>query len=251
MLSELRRRLPTARFVYLGDTANLPYGTKSATHVKRLSRDCAETLKAEGIDAVVVACNTASALALDEIRQTMGSIPVFGVVEPGVEAVQAALHTHLTPAGGAPVPVLLLATQATVKSGVYARLLEQAIGYPPLLQACPLLVPIIEEGWVDHPVLHQTIAAYVDQHRQGVATGIALLGCTHYPWVQAAFERALPGWTIINSAQAVAAAVVRSDWYAQWSVPGDPTPSGGAAPAPVEWIFTDPEAVPDFAARWV
>jgi glutamate racemase len=230
VLAELRRQFGSAHFVYLGDTANVPYGTKSSTQVKRLSAICGSTLRERGVECVVVACNTASSLALDEIREACGpAIPVIGVVEPGVSAALAAMAQY--PASS---PVLVLATKATVKSGLYGKLLREKHSLV-FEQACPLLVPMIEEGWTDHPVLHHTIEEYVGTYRRRHSAGVALLGCTHYPWIQAAVQRALSGWTVVNSAQAIAS-VLQSSTGLQ--------PASGAAP--VDWIFTDPDAIPGF-----
>lgn len=237
VLTELRRQLPGATFVYLGDTANVPYGTKSAAHVTRLSVDCARRLQDEGVDAIVVACNTASSLALPAISEAIGELPLHGVVEPGVEAATQALAAL----GRADAPVLVLATRATIRSRAYSQRLEARLGlqgHPVLEQACPLLVPMIEEGWIDHPILHLTIAEYVEAYFKAHQPGVALLGCTHYPWILAAIQKALPGWAVVDSAHAVARAI------------------GGEASAEgplgrVEWIFTDPLAVPGFARELI
>lgn len=234
VLSELRREFGAAEFVYLGDTAHVPYGTKSAAQVRKLSADCARALRDEGVEVLVVACNTASSLALEEIREAAGvAVKVVGVVDPGVGAALAA-HRGLEGAGSGGLPVLVLATRATVRSGAYRTRLE-AQGLAVIEQACPLLVPMIEEGWTDHPVLHQTIEEYVRPHRTAHSTGVALLGCTHYPWIQKAFERALPGWTVVNSAGAVAAHLMQNEGL-----------SASTGEARVRWIFTDPEAIPSF-----
>jgi glutamate racemase len=256
VLAELRRKFPAAEFVYLGDTANVPYGTKSAAQIERLSRDGARKLKGKGVDVLVVACNTASSLALDAIRAEMAGVPVVGVVQPGAEAVLKAL-APLTPSksetafGDFAVPILVLATSATVRSQAYGKTLREILPpdqpgklpLPIIEQACPLLVPMIEEGWVDHPILHQTIREYVGAHAAGHGTGIALLGCTHYPWVQAAIEKALPGWRVINSAQAVAEALAKQGVAAGAA---DRKANPG-----VEWVFTDTHAVPAFARKWI
>ncbi|NDD90603.1 glutamate racemase [bacterium] len=235
VLSELRRRFGSTHFVYLGDTAHVPYGAKSPAQVRKFSAECSRTLRDRGISALVVACNTASSLALDQIRDVCGrGIQVLGVVEPGVSAALEALKQK--PLGA---PVLVLATKATVKSGLYGRLLREK-GAMVFEQACPLLVPMIEEGWTDHPVLHQVIEEYVRSYRSSHLTGVALLGCTHYPWIQEAFQKALPGWTVVNSAQAIASALCKI-------VDSGNQPSGSQPEGPqVDWIFTDPEAVPEF-----
>jgi glutamate racemase len=232
VLTALRKALPHAEYIYLGDTANVPYGTKSAAQVVKLSLACAQYLKDRKVDHVVVACNTASSLALNEIRQALHPIPVDGVVEPGIQAVLAeSAQTRL--------PVLILATRATVRSQAYGnglRMLLDAQLQPVFEQACPLLVPLIEEGWTDHPVLHQTIAEYVRPYRDQFSQGIALLGCTHYPWIQKAVESALPGWKVVNSAQAVAQTVVG----ALKKELAESAEKGRS----VEWVFTDPDALP-------
>lgn len=255
VLAALRSRFPDAEYVYLGDTANLPYGTKSAAQIERLSRDCARHLKVMNIDALVVACNTASAHSLEAIREEMGGVPVLGVVKPGVEAVLKAMQQSSgSDFNGLTAPILVLATTATVRSEAYGRTIRNLLqadgpGYLPLPiieQACPLLVPMIEEGWIDHPILEQTLQEYVRMHVRTYEPGVALLGCTHYPWIQAAFEKALPGWRVINSAEAIADALERE---------GIKRPEASAPAAAigskVQLVFTDPLAVPAFARKWM
>lgn len=251
VLAELRHRFPEADYIYLGDTANVPYGTKSSAQIERLSRDCAARMREFGIDSLVVACNTASSLALPAIREELGAVPVIGMVQPGAESVIAALTSLGAPASA----ILVLATSATVRSQAYGRALREllvagapapgASPLPILEQACPLLVPMIEEGWVDHPVLHLALREYLGGHFAAHGPGVALLGCTHYPWIQPAIEKALPGWTVINSAQAVADALERS------GLAGPSAPRRSATPSRVEWVFTDPLAVPAFARSWM
>ncbi len=291
VLSEIRKRLGSVDYVYLGDTAHLPYGTKSPAQVERLSVDCARILKGKKVDALVVACNTASSLAIDAIRREMSPLPVFGMVEPGVAAVLSVLASQKPfPLRGqdpsflvgedrsfprlnegepaslaitAPFPILVLATRATVRSGAYGKglrkLLLQGAEAAVIEQACPLLVPMIEEGWIDHPILHDTLAEYVGPHVLGgvglVAEGslaskngarvpgVALLGCTHYPWIQAAIQKSLPGWIIVDSAHAVAAALERSDLLLNYK--------NHEGISKIEWIFTDPDAVPAFALKMI
>jgi glutamate racemase len=232
VLSELRNQFPKADYVYLGDTANVPYGNKSAAQIQRLSVDCAEQLKSLAVDVVLVACNSASSHALAEIRDVMGEVPVLGMVEPGVNAVIHAIDARKN------LPVLVLATRATVQSGVYSRVLRARGAFEIHEQACPLLVPMIEEGWIDHPILRQTLDTYVAPYLS-MRPGVALLGCTHYPWIQAAFERSLPGWKIVNSARAVTEALSQTSL-------GEISEAGGDAPS-MDWIFTDPDAIPAFA----
>jgi glutamate racemase len=256
VLLELRKQLPGADFVYLGDTANVPYGPKSPKVVERLCLDAVSELSERGIDALVVACNTASAVALPAIRGAMKGTPVLGVVEPGARAAIEAVRAFQKPEGVAPV-ILVLATRATVNSGAYKRALASAACPKPTLvsadpshmpkvieQACPLLVPMIEEGWLDHPLLHGAVQEYVSDHFRSHPPGVALLGCTHYPWIQPAIELSLPGWKVVNSAEAVA----RSFKPELAALPPDRLGGGSGK---MEWIFTDPHAVPAFARRWV
>ncbi len=230
VLSELRRQFGDSHYVYLGDTANVPYGTKSSAQVQRLAAACGVRLKERGVDCVVVACNTASSLALPEVREAVGAgTPVIGVIEAGVLAAQQALQSQ--PAGS---PVLVLATKATVKSGLYGRLLRER-GVKVHEQACPLLVPMIEEGWTDHPILCEAIEHYVRPYRNANPTGVVLLGCTHYPWIQSAVQRAMPGWMVVSSAETIA--------HVLQSAVGLKSARG---PSTVDWIFTDPDAIPEF-----
>ena len=245
VLQALRRKFPSVEFVYLGDTANVPYGTKSPSQIEHLSRLCAQRLRDEKIDVLVVACNTASSWALPAIRQEVGPlVDVIGMVEPGVASV---LDRCLTNTG----PILVLATRATVRSGAYRRAFETALsqdsGGPGVRdvfeQACPLLVPMIEEGWLDHKILLQTIDEYLSTHRQQGREGIALLGCTHYPWIRTQIESRLPGWTVVDSAESVA------QYLASRVAASGATLSDQPSSPEVKWIFTDPEAVPEFARK--
>jgi glutamate racemase len=233
VLQALRKQFPNDRFAYFGDTAHVPYGTKSAPQIRALSESAARRIHAEGVDALVVACNTASSLALPEIEAVMGNVPVFGMVEAGVKAVTA----------GAPKvegPIVVFGTRATIRSGVYGEALRAILPARRIFeQACPLLVPIIEEGWIRHPVLDLTLLEYVGPYlkldEKPTASGIALLACTHYPWIKEAFQRALPGWSVIDSADAV---VERLRAEPRLSANASAAAADGES---VEWFFSDPE----------
>jgi glutamate racemase len=261
VLTELRKKFGFADYVYLGDTAHVPYGTKSPSQIEKLSANCAEILKHKAVDALVVACNTASSWALPVIEAVMDPIPVFGVVQPGVDAIIQAYEASIKE-GEENSTLLILATRATVQSQAYGKALREYLeksekkaagqsrmSTSVLEQACPLLVPMIEEGWIDHPILHQTIREYVSPYLNQKSSGIALLGCTHYPWIHSAFEKAMPGWKVVNSAQAVVASLERSDLFAPSALQSASKPSDSkkSAEGEVEWLFTDPEAVPGFA----
>jgi glutamate racemase len=245
VLQALRKKFPSLELVYLGDTANVPYGTKSPSQIEQLSLACARRLREEQVDALVVACNTASSWALSVIREEMGpTIDVFGMVEPGVAAV-------LERSGDPSASILILATRATVRSQAYRRAFEasfherdgSALAPRVFEQACPLLVPMIEEGWLDHPILHQTIEEYVKKYH-AEPPGVALLGCTHYPWVKDQIAQHLPGWTVVDSAESVAS------YLGKWISASHALLPTDAPPGSVKWIFTDPEAVPEFARRY-
>ncbi len=227
VLDELRRRFPGQQYLYFGDTANVPYGPKSPSQIRSLCRIAAESMKIASPDAVVIACNTASSWAMDVFTEVFtDGVPVHGVVEAGVQSILSA----------APERALILATRATIRSGIYRKLLQQqAPGLEVREQACPLLVPMIEEGWIRHPALELVLDEYLRPHRDS-GPGVALLACTHYPWIREAFKRALPNWRIVDSATAVADGI---QLLLKETTPGEAIP--------VEWRFTDPDAVPEFA----
>jgi glutamate racemase len=204
VLRALIDRLPRARYAFLGDTARLPYGSKSRRTIARYAAESAQFLVRErGAEFLVIACNTASALALDAIQDAV-PVPVLGVIEPGAMAAQQS-----STAGD----VLVIATEATVRSHAYAEAC-QARGLRALEKACPLLVPLVEEGWTEHPVTAQVIDVYLNELRieaeaQGLKPDTLVLGCTHYPLLRPLIERAVrPGVKVIDSAEAAAQAAV-------------------------------------------
>jgi glutamate racemase len=198
VLKELTALLPGEDFIYLGDTARLPYGTKSNEVIVRYSRENTEFLLAKGIKLLVVACNTSSAVALGEIeRHTM--VPVIGVIDPGARAAVKASRTG---------KIGVIGTEATIASGAYTRAIQNLKPRAEIYtRACPLLVPLVEEGWTDNEIAERTVTHYLESLK---ASGIdtLLLGCTHYPLLRAMFERVLgPRVKIVDSAIATAAAV--------------------------------------------
>jgi glutamate racemase len=198
VLKELTARLPGEDFIYLGDTARLPYGTKSNEVIVRYSRENTEFLLAKGIKLLVVACNTSSAVALGEIaNHTM--VPVIGVIEPSARAAVKASRTG---------KIGVIGTEATIASGAYTRAIQSLRPRAEIYtRACPLLVPLVEEGWIDNEIAQRTVAYYLESLK---ASGIdtLLLGCTHYPLLRGVFERVLGVRVkIVDSAIATAAAV--------------------------------------------
>lgn len=192
---ELRALLPAENLVYFGDTARVPYGTKSAEAVINFSKEITSFLLGKKIKLLVVACNTASSLALDAIR-AVSPVPVMGVILPGVEA---ALHT--APRGGR---VLVTGTTATINSKAYSRALSGS-GMRVTEKACPLFVPLVEEGWCSKPVATQIAREYLSAFR-GRADAL-ILGCTHYPLLKKVISRVMgPRTKIVDSARAAACA---------------------------------------------
>ncbi len=199
VLRELVAALPAEDFVYLGDTARLPYGTKSNEVIIRYSKENTEFLLAKGIKLLVIACNTSSAVALPEIAlETI--VPVIGVIEPGARAAAAASRNGR---------IGVIGTEATIASGAYTRAIQQIRpGVEIYTRACPMLVPLVEEGWTDNEIAERTVAYYLESLK---ASGIdtLLLGCTHYPLLREVIRRTLgPGVRIVDSATATALAVV-------------------------------------------
>jgi glutamate racemase len=171
----LHERLAHERFVYLGDTARVPYGTKSLATVERYAIENAKFLEAHGIKLLVVACNTASALALPAIRRAI-SVDVVGVIGPGA---RAAVHRAGEKRISAPIGVI--ATEATVQSHAYARAIAKIDAAVKVIErACPLFVPLAEEGWAETDVA-RTVAAHYFRDLKQAEISTLVLGCTHYP----------------------------------------------------------------------
>ena len=201
VLKELVAHFPEADYLYFGDTARLPYGAKSAATVGRYAASSARYLEQQGAELLVVACNTASALALDAIRAAV-NIPVLGVIEPGAERAAAVSRNRCA---------LVIATEATIASHAYQQALA-ARKMDAREKACPLLVPLIEEGWLEHPVTEQVARIYLNEAfgdgSRGPAPDVLLLGCTHYPLLRPLLERlAPPKVALVDSAESTALAV--------------------------------------------
>ena len=207
VLRELVGVIPDADYLYFGDTARLPYGSKSVETVARYAVEATHFLAAQGANLLVIACNTATALALDQITRA-SHVPVVGVVEPGAEQAAAASKNHR---------VVVIGTEATISSHAYLKALERR-GIQAREKACPLLVPLVEEGWVDHPVTEQVAQIYLqDAFGDGFHTAdVLVLGCTHYPLIKPLLRRVAPAHvSIVDSAQSTAHAVAEKvmDFY--------------------------------------
>ncbi|HTJ30741.1 MAG TPA: glutamate racemase [Acidobacteriaceae bacterium] len=200
VLKALLQRIPQASYRFLGDTARLPYGSKSRRTIARYAAESAQFLvHHQQAQYLVIACNTASALALDAIQEAV-PVPVLGVIEPGAAAAASSSHAR---------DVMVIATEATIASHAYAAACHNQ-GLRALEKACPLLVPLVEEGWTNHHVTEQIIRIYLDEllteaYATGHAPDALVLGCTHYPLLRSLLERIVPADVrVIDSAEATA-----------------------------------------------
>jgi glutamate racemase len=195
VLHKIIEALPRDITVYLGDTARAPYGTKSVETVLRYSYETSAFLVKKGIKLLVVACNTSTAIALEPVRERF-ALPVIGVIEPGVR--RAVRRTKTKRVG-------VIGTDATIQSGAYTRALKNA---DPEIEvysrACPLLVPLVEEGWTENAVAEMTVKKYLSSLKQsGIDT--LILGCTHYPLLKEAIRKIMGGGVVlVDSAEEVA-----------------------------------------------
>lgn len=204
VLRALQQQLPAESFLYLGDTARLPYGTKSEATVQRYARQCGEVLFQRGIKMLVVACNTASAFALAGLRQDFIEIPVIGVIEPGAAAACQASQTGR---------IAVIATEGTIRHGAY----EQAILHlrpnaQVISQSCSLFVALAEEGWTTGPIAQAVARAYLQPlfSETAAAADCLVLGCTHFPALSAAIKSAVPSQvTVVDSAHTTALLVAK------------------------------------------
>lgn len=237
----LREALPDENMIYLGDTARVPYGTKGASTVIKYALGCSRHMVDRGVKALVIACNTVSAVAPERLRVEL-DIPVLGVVEPGARAAVAASRTGR---------IGVLATAGTIASGAYPRAVAQVSTRAEVIgQPAPLLVPLAEEGWTSGEVPRLAIRRYLEPlARAGV--DVVVLGCTHYPMLRDLIEaevkdRIGPHVAVVDSAHATAQEV-RSFLLARGLARAP-----GAADARVELLVTDvPGAFAETASRFL
>ena len=171
---EIMRNLPSEKIVYFGDTARVPYGIKSKENVIRDSRQIIHFLLEQQVKAIVIACNTASAFALDEVRDEF-EIPILGVIEPGARV--AAKETKNKKVG-------VIGTEGTISSGIHASYLKKLNPEITVIgKACPLFVPLVEEGWLHDPVTLEVVARYLQEFKEKDVDTL-ILGCTHYPLIR-------------------------------------------------------------------
>ncbi len=215
VLRALMERLPRESTVYLGDTARVPYGTKSREVVTRYSLNNAHFLARAEIKALVVACNTASSVALEALAAEL-PVPVVGVIQPGAETAAKATRSG---------KIGVIGTHGTIGSGAYQAAIERLRPRATVLtRACPLFVPLAEEGWTDGAVVEAVARTYLDElGRSGIDA--LVLGCTHYPLLRGAIASVMgPGVALVDSASATADAVARLLEEKKLAVPdGSPT----------------------------
>lgn len=194
VLRQLIRFMPYEKFVYFGDTARVPYGNKSEETVRRYSKQCAEFMIRKNVKLIVIACNTASAIAMEAVREISGDVPVIGMIEP---AAGAALRATVNGKIG------IIGTRATVNSDSYASKIKELAGdanIEVLSKACPLFVPIVEEGMLNHEIARLSAEEYLAPLKnENVDT--LVLGCTHYPLLSRLISEIMPGVSLIDSGE--------------------------------------------------
>lgn len=223
VVRELLRQLPHESLIYFGDTARVPYGNKSPETVRRYAAEITDFLTERGVKMVVVACNTASAHALADLQQR-ASVPVEGVIEPGARAAVRASGTRR---------IGVIGTAGTIRSGAYGRAIKALAPDATVLErACPLLVPLVEEGWLDHAATRLIAREYLAPLRDaGIDT--LVLACTHYPLLKPLLADIMgPGISLIDSAEETAAAVSRELAHSTLHAPAD-------APASARFVVSD------------
>jgi glutamate racemase len=237
VLRAMRVALPAEDFIYLGDTARLPYGTKSAETVVRYSLQCAAHLVARGIRCLVVACNTASAASLDALRESFPHLTVIGVIEAGAQAaVAASVSQHIA----------VIATEGTINGGAYQSAIRRLNAASRVTTgACSLFVAMAEEGWTSGPIAEAVARRYLQPIFSGdQAPDTLVLGCTHFPVLAASIRAVLPaGVQVVDSAVTTAGAVLKQLQGRAGSGSQDSTPHGTGPPGihrgNVTWLATD------------
>ena len=178
---EIMRQIPNERIVYFGDTARVPYGSKSKDNIIKFSRQIIRFLQTENVKAVVIACNTASALALDEMQQEF-DLPILGVVKPGAKvAVETTANKRIG----------LIGTEANIRSGVYTRYIKSLDDEAKVFEkACPLFVPLVEEGWLHDDITLQVASRYLEELKEKDIDTL-IMGCTHYPLIRSTIRKVM------------------------------------------------------------
>ena len=178
---EIMRQIPNERIVYFGDTVRVPYGSKSKDNIIKFSRQIIRFLQTENVKAIVIACNTASALALDEMQQEF-DLPILGVVKPGAKvAVETTANKRIG----------LIGTEANIRSGVYTRYIKSLDDEAKVFEkACPLFVPLVEEGWLHDDITLQVASRYLEELKEKDIDTL-IMGCTHYPLIRSTIRKVM------------------------------------------------------------
>lgn len=178
---EIMRQIPNERIVYFGDTARVPYGSKSKDNIIKFSRQIIRFLQTENVKAIVIACNTASALALDEMQQEF-DLPILGVVKPGAKvAVETTANKRIG----------LIGTEANIRSGVYTRYIKSLDDEAKVFEkACPLFVPLVDEGWLHDDITLQVASRYLEELKEKDIDTL-IMGCTHYPLIRSTIRKVM------------------------------------------------------------
>jgi glutamate racemase len=232
VVKELVRRHPDVSFEYLGDTARAPYGTKGKETIIRYALEDTAFLADRGATAIIVACNTASAHALDDLRRRYPAMPIFGVIEPAVRSASASTRGR----------VGVIGTRATIASAIYETELKRirpsidVISIP-----CPLFVPLVEEGWVDDPVTRDVAHRYLDPLRERGIDSL-ILGCTHYPLIADAIASMMPGVSIVDAPRALFDEIERD---------APALLASASAPLRRYWFTDENDRTREIASRWM
>lgn len=203
VLKQFVKYLPYERYVYLGDTARVPYGNRSSEIVKRYSRECVKFLLSKNVKLIVAACNTVSSVAMDVVNESAGSIPVIEMIKP---AVSAALRSSVKR------NIAIIGTRATIASGSYSKMIAELSPdeqIPTTGSACPLFVPLVEEGLSEHPATRALAEDYLEPVKACGADTL-ILACTHYPLLKPLLSDLLPGVSLIDSGEHAAVSAIRA-----------------------------------------
>ena len=191
---EIMRQLPNENMVYFGDTARVPYGSKSKDNIIRYSRQIIRFLQTKQVKAIVIACNTASALALDVVKEET-DIPVMGVIAPGAAAAVRVTRNQ---------KIGVIGTEATIRSHMYSKVMEEMMpGVEVIGKPCPLFVPIVEEGFAKHHIAEEVIDYYLASMKESDIDTM-ILGCTHYPLIEKEIRSIYPKLEVVNPSRIVA-----------------------------------------------
>ncbi len=201
VLKQFIRFLPNEKYIYLGDTARVPYGNKSEKTVQRYAQECSDFLMKQGVKLIVVACNSASSVALESVRK-IANVPVIGMIAPAASAALRATSNE---------NIGVIGTRATINSNAYSKTIKSMSNSEHLQiysKACPLFVPIVEEGWLMHDVAKLIAEEYLSVFKEKNIDTL-VLGCTHYPLLAPLITKLLPGVTLIDSGEHAAVNAIK------------------------------------------